>query len=161
MAARLPRFGCQGLHSAAALGREAERAASIGAHALPAKYNGVTVSRGSREQPRPSASRSARPCAMPRDLSASYSRCAARPSQNASHIIRTAVTAGHEEAGGGGDQPARFRSRWVGSKPSVASQFRNIFHAPDIKDWTISCPWSHANKAPGALGAKHSFSRQP
>src|SRR2546428_13796320 len=144
-----------------ALASRVECMASIGAHALPAKYNGVTVSRGSREQPRPSASRSARPCAMPRDLSASYSRCAARPSQNASHIIRTAVTAGHEEAGGGGDQPARFRSRWVGSKPNVASQFRNIFHAPDIKDWTHVLSWSHANKAPGALGAKHSFSRQP
>src|SRR5262249_48249588 len=122
------------------------RTASIGAHALPAKHNGMTVSRGSREQPRPSASRSARPCAMPRDLSASYSRCAARPSQNASHIIRTAATADHEEAGGGGDQPASFRSRWIGSKPSLSSKFRNIFHTPDIRDWTHVLSWSHANK---------------
>ena len=130
-------------------------------YALPAKYNGVTVSRDSREQPRPSASRSARPCAMPRDLSASYSRCAARPSQNASHIIRTAATAGHEAAGGGGDQPASFRSRWIGSKPSVASQFRSIFHTPDIRDRTHVRSWSHANKAPHALGAKHRFSCLP
>jgi len=100
-------------------------AASIGAHALPAKYKGVTVSRGSRAQPRPSASRSARSCAMPRDLSASYSRCAARPSQKAAPIFRTAET-----AGGGEDQTVRFRSRWIGSNPSVSSQFRNIFHAP-------------------------------
>ena len=122
-------------------------AASIGAHALPAKYNGMTVSRGSREQPRPSASRSARPCAMPRDLIASYSRCAARPSQNASHIIHTAVTADHEAAGGGGDQPARFAFRWIGSKPSVSPQFRSIFHTPDRGTGPMSCP--------GAMQIRH------
>ena len=116
-------------------------------YALPAKYNGVTVSRDSREQPRPSASRSARPCAMPRDLSASYSRCAARPSQNASHIIHTAATADHEAAGGGGDQPARFAFRWIGSKPSVSPQFRSIFHTPDRGTGPMSCP--------GAMQIRH------
>src|SRR5262249_61904351 len=122
-------------------------------YALPAKYNGVTVSRGSREQPTPSASRSARPCAMPRDLSASYSRCAARPSQNASHIIRTAATACQKEADGGEDQPARFAVRWIGSKPSGSSKFRNIFHTPDLwGDRTHVPSCSRTNKGSCALG---------
>ena len=135
---------CRDLHSPIGLNARA----SVGAHALPAKYNGVTVSRGSREQPRPSASRSARSCAMPRDRSASYSRCAARPSQNAAPIIRTAATAGHAEtAGGGGDQPVGFRCRWIVSKPSVSSKFRNIFHAPDR--------WTGPMSRPGAMQIRH------
>src|SRR5262249_34017327 len=82
-----------------------------------------------------------------RDLSASYSRCAARPSQNASHIIRTAATAGNEAAGGGGDQLTRVAFRWVGPKPSVSSQFRNIFHTPDKRTGPMSCP--------GAIQIRH------
>jgi hypothetical protein len=123
-------------------------AASIGAHALPAKYKGVTVSRGSREQPRPSACRSARSCAMPRDRSASYSRCAARPSQNAAPIIRTAATADQADtAGGGGHQPVGFRCRWVASQLNVSSKLRNIFHAPDRRTGPMS--------RPGAMQIRH------
>jgi hypothetical protein len=130
-----------------ALASRVECMASIGAHALPAKYNGVTVSRGSREQPRPSACRSARSWAMPRDRSASYSRWAARPSQNASHIIHTAATTDHEAAGGGGDQPARFAFRWIGSRPSASPQFRSIFHTPHRGTGPMSCP--------GAMQIRH------
>ncbi len=89
-----------------------------------------------------------RSCVMPRDRSASYSRCAARPSQNAAPIIRTAATAGHAEtAGGGGDQPVGFRCRWIVSKPSVSSKFRNIFHAPDR--------WTGPMSRPGAMQIRH------
>jgi hypothetical protein len=78
---------------------------------------------------------------MPRDRRPSYSRCAARPSQNAAHIVRTAATAGHAEAAGsGGDQLVGFRCRWVASKPSVSSKLRNIFHAPDIGTGPMSRP---------------------
>jgi hypothetical protein len=150
MAASLPRFGCQGFTAKVRvppqrLAMRPNGRPRSALYALPAKYNGVTVSRGSREQPSPSASRSARPCPMPRDLSASYSRCAARPSQNASHIIHTAATACHEEEGG--DQPARFAFRWIGSKPSVSSQFRSIFHTPDRGTGPMSCP--------GAMQIRH------
>jgi hypothetical protein len=131
-----------------ALASRVECMASIGAHALPAKYNGVTVSRGSREQPRPSACRSARSWAMPRDRSASYSRWAARPSQNAAPIIRTATTADQADtAGGGGQQPVGFRCRWVDSKPSVSSKLRNIFHAPNVRGQDPCPVLDHANKA--------------
>src|SRR5262249_59959909 len=78
---------------------------------------------------------------MPRDLSASYSRCAARPSQNASHIIHTAATARRAEAaGGGGDQPARVAFRWIGSKTRGSSQFPNIFYTSPKGTGPLSLP---------------------
>jgi hypothetical protein len=136
------RFGA-GICASKRSANQVECAPSIGAHALPAKYNGVTVSRGSREQPRPSASRSARSWAMPRDRSASYSRCAATPSQNAAPIIRTAATADQADtAGGGGHQPVGCRCRWVASQPNVSSKLRNIFHAPNVKDRTRGPSWT-------------------
>src|SRR5262249_8678477 len=76
---------------------------------------------------------------MPRDLSASYSRCAARPSQNASHIIHTAATADHETAGGGGGQTARVAFRSIGSEPNGSSQVRNIFSSPHRGPVPKSC----------------------
>jgi hypothetical protein len=78
---------------------------------------------------------------MPRDLSASYSRCAARPSQNAAPIIRTVATADQADtAGDGGHQPVGFRCRWVDSQLNVSSKLRNIFHAPNVKDRTRARP---------------------
>ena len=141
------RFGA-GICASKRSANQVECAPLIGAHPLPAKYNGMTVSRGRREQPRPSACRSARSCATPRDRSASYSRCAARPSQNAAPIIRTAATADQADtAGDGGHQPVGFRCRWVASQPNEPSKLRNIFHAPDRRTGPMS--------RPGALQIRH------
>jgi hypothetical protein len=141
------RFGA-GICASKRSANQVECAPLIGAHALPAKYNGMTVSRGRREQPRPSACRSARSCATPRDRSASYSRCAARPSQNAAPIIRTAATADHADtAGDGGHQPVGFRCRWAASQLNVSSKLRNIFHAPDRRTGPMS--------RPGAMQIRH------
>src|SRR5262249_61958521 len=84
---------------------------------------------------------------MPRDLSASYSRCAARPSQNASHIIHTAATARRAEAaGGGGDQPAGIAFRWIGSKTKVSAQIQSSFFYPPKGEGPQSCSRAHAIK---------------
>jgi LysR family transcriptional regulator, glycine cleavage system transcriptional activator len=129
-------------------------------YALPAKYNGVTVSRGSREQPRPSASRSARPCPMP-------ATSAPRTRDGRQGLRKTRPTSSARRRRPTMKRRAAVRTNRRGL-PSDGSARSQAYHHSSVAFFIL--PIAGLDPSPvleprkqgtGTPGAKHRFSRLP